>query len=162
MPDPDVMSRQYLEDAMASVKSYLDDNLKAKLKSIASTRDVTVPEPALISIGPDRRKLHPKIEVLPDTSAHDYGFEEQPLIKPWMLHTITLAVTHTASNVAHVQFTLLRYSEAINRLQEDDDTFGGAFTWVQIGSEDFSPMVESQQSRQVMQQVLIPLTCRTL
>jgi hypothetical protein len=73
-----------------------------------------------------------------------------------------IRITHVASSISEVENTLLRYSEAINRLQEADDTFGDEFNRVQLGDEDYSPMIENQETRQLLQQVLISMTCRSL
>ena len=155
--------RQYMEDALDLVVSYLNDNFVDLLAAVKNERDdKTTPVPGVIHRGVSRRNAFPKIEVLPSGTGHDYGFEDQPLIRPWLLHNITLRITHQSARIDLVENTVLRYSEVVNRLQEDDDTFGGAFNWVQLQDEDYSYLLESQESKQMLAMMLIPIRCRTL
>ena len=158
-----VPTRQYMEDALDEVKDYLDENFKRILTTVRTARkDKTTPNPGEISRGKSHINKFPKIELLPERTLHEYGDESAPLTTPWLVHGIVLSIVHQSSNVEVVEETLLRYSETINKLQEEDDTFGSVFSWITLGEEDYSPMMESQEERKAMQVVLIPLLCRTL
>jgi len=164
MPD-----RLYMEDTLETVVNYLNDNFVTMLTAIRTERDDTVtPDPAeqyddrIAKRGVTQSNRYPRIEVLPLTMSHDYGPEDAPLIRPWLIAEVVLRITHVAAHISEVENTLLRYSEAINRLQEADDTFGDQFNWVQLGDEDYSPMTENQETRQLRQQVVISMTCRSM
>ena len=152
-----------MEDALEEVQSYFEDNFNSKLTTVKNERsdNITKP-PAIIERGRTRKQTYPKIELLPSATGHDYGSSDAPLVKPWLLHEIIIVITHVSAQISTVENTLLRYSEVINRLQEDDDTFGQKFTWLQIKEEDYTPMVENQEDRKMMQSILIPIVCRTL
>jgi len=157
-------TRKYMEDALLAVKDYLDDNLNTMLATIRSERGSTdtPPNPGVISKGRTMKNLFPKVQLLPDTSPHDYGDQDYAaFVEAWVVHNIVISVTHRSANVDIVEDTLLRYSEAINRLQEDDDTFGNAFVWVRIRDEDWSPMITSQEERQMTGTLIVPIECST-
>lgn len=152
-----------MEDTLDTIVDYLTNNFGPLLTTIKTERsDTETEEPKDIKRGVSRKNKFPKIEVLPSGTEHDYAFETQPLLEPWLVHGVVLRITHMAAKTELVEDTLLRYSETVNRLQEADDTFGGEFNWVQLGEEDYSEMLTSQEERQMMQMLLIPLTCRTL
>jgi len=152
-----------MEDALDEVKDYLDSNLATYLTTVRTNRsDTDTPDPALICVGHSAKNLYPKMELLPESTPHDYGPDAAPLVRPWLTHNIIVRVTHRSTAAQLVEKALLRYSEAMNRLQEADDTFGGVFAWIQIGEEDYSPMMENQENREALQVLLVPLVCRTL
>jgi hypothetical protein len=132
------------------------------LTTIKTERSDVTTETPNIYAGVNRAKKHPKIEVLPSEMRHDYGFEDAPLVHPWLIHHINLRITHVHPTVEVVQNTLYRYSETINRLQEADDTFGSVFVDVKLDDEDYSPMMENRESRELTQMLIIPLICKSL
>jgi hypothetical protein len=152
-----------MEDALSEIKDYFDDNFVTKLTEIRTARsDTDTEDPALINNGPSQSKEYPKIEILPGDTTHDYGFDDAPLLRPWLFHGVDIRITHSYPQITIVKNTLLRYAETVNKLQEDDDTFGEKFTWVQITAEDYSPMIENIETRELIQMVVMTLSCRTL
>ena len=159
-------TRKYMRQALDAVKEYLDDTLPAKIEVIRGERDFTVrdvPNLNNTTTKPTHKELYPRIEILPDRTEHDYSFPDQPLVKPILFHTIVLWITHRAGDIETVKRVLEVYVEAVNRVQEDDDSFGNEFTWVQLRDEDWSVMIEAERERAAfLQMVSIELNARTL
>ncbi|MHA1882466.1 MAG: hypothetical protein ACTSUO_05420 [Candidatus Thorarchaeota archaeon] len=155
------MTDRYMEDALLAVKAYLKSKLDDMLSTIASERSDDVPAIGYLTIGESRVAKYPRIEVLPDNTRPDYGFDDVPLTEPWFFHSIAVMVSHTAGKVAVVQNTLLRYVEGIHRITYADSTFGDAFVWVRLSGEDYTPMVENQETKKMIQAVVIQLECKT-
>ena len=157
------MARKYIEATINAVYNYLVSNLNTKLGVIRSEQSSDYPANyAHIAKRATRKMLFPRITIYKDFTEHDYAFEEQPLIEPWLYHNLVISVEHLSASIEEIDLTLMRYTEAINRLQEDDDTFGDAFVWVRIGREDWTPVLTNQKDKKSVQGVLIPIVCRTI
>lgn len=157
------MARKYVEAAIIAVYDYLTANLNAKLLEIRTEQSSDFPaNVAQINKRVTTKKIYPRITIYKDFTDHDYAFEEQPLLRPWLEHELIINCEHMSGSLAELDLTLMRYAEAINRLQEDDDTFGDAFVWVRIGREDWSPVYTNQSEKKSVQGVMIPVTCRTI
>ena len=151
-----------MEDSLKAVKGFLDDNLDTSLGVIESEREEVVKRTGNLSIGESVTLKFPRVSVLPDTTDHDYGYDEKPLIRPWLIHNILIWIEHSAGKKEEVLYTLLRYVEAVNRLQEADDTFGETFVWVKLGAEDYTPLIEDRKEKKMIQGVSVQLECRSL
>jgi hypothetical protein len=157
------VSRKYVEDVIDSVYDWLVLKLPAKLETIRTERSSDYP--ALyghISKRPSFKMLFPKITIYKDDTDRDYNNDNQPLIRPMLLHNLIISIEHMSSSLDEIDSTLMRYSEAINRIVEDDDEFGGAFIWVKIGREDWTPVLTNQKDKKSIQGVLIPILCKTI
>ena len=157
------MSRLYMEDALDAIYDYFNSNLNTKLATIRTARSSNFPA----NIGYMKTKesqVHkfPKVTIIPDITEHNYAYEDKPLKRPWLYHNITVWIEHSSGSIDEVQETLLRYVEAINKLQEDDDTFDGSFVWVKIGVEDYTLLIENQKTKKMIQGVKIGLICNTI
>ncbi len=140
-----------MEDALDGVKAYFDANLEAMLTTIASERSVTIPKWKSMDTAEIRSRQYLSIEILPDTTVPDYSDDESPLEEPWDYHNINVLITYAGNDAKDVQYTLLRYREAIKRLINGDGTFGDLFNRVRIGATDYSPMVEAQDNKKLVQ-----------
>lgn len=145
-----------MEDVLAGVKSYFESVLTAELAAVGSERGVTVPEWKIIATSENRDRQYPAIEILP--MRINYVYETEPN----ETHRIAVIVSQAGSETASVQADLLRYVEAIRRVTHRDDTFGGRFEWVEIDEVDFTEMMESQESGQLLQLVGIQLSVQVV
>ena len=160
-----VPTRKFMEDTLNSIRDYLRDEFKTTLATIRSERRLTKDElkdVALIERTVIRApKAYPRIEVLPDGTDHDYGFEDVPLDEPWLFHDVIVWFTHRSGDQDEVRDTLMRYDEALNRITEEDDTYGNAFTDVVIGRADYSVMIEDERDKNVLQMLSVAIRCKS-
>jgi len=154
-------TRRWMEDTLTTVKDYFDRYLDVKIDVIANERQAQVPHIQHTNIGETKTMAFPRIELLPDRTEHDYGFPNQPLTYPWLSHNLVVWVEYSSGSLESVRSTLMRIVEAINRITEDDDTYGGQIVDVRLGVEDYTPMMEDQENKKMIQGVSIQLTCRT-
>ena len=156
------MSRLYMEDALDNLKNYYDDNLNGKLTTIESERGENIPRLGNLTIGESTVQKFPRMEILPDDTDHDYGFTDRPLTRPWLVHSILIWIEHTSGSKGVVRNTLMRYVEAINKLAEDNNNTFAGFVNVELGVEDYTPMIEDQKEKKMIQGVSIQMTCKSL
>lgn len=158
-------TKRYIEDTLDGIKDYYGgedfDVFNSMISTIETERSVDILRVGCMEVGESAKETYPKIEIVPDNTDHDYGFEGQPLVEPWILHHGLLWVTHRWADLSVLQRTLWRYIEAINRLNEADDTYGDRFVWVQLGTEDYTPMMQDAEARNMMQGVSVSFTCQT-
>ncbi len=155
------MSRKYMEDSLNGVKNYFNDNLDNMLATIESEREEVVKRVGHISVGESRKQIFPRISILPDQTDHDYGFEDAPLTRPWLIHSIAVLIEYSSGDLSDVRKTIMRYDEAVNRLQEADSTFENAFVDVQLGTVDYTPMMEDSSTKKMMQGLSVQLTAKS-
>jgi hypothetical protein len=157
------MARKYIEDTINAVHDWLVAKLPVKLLAIRTERGSDYPADYVhIAKRPSFKQLFPKITIYKDFTEHDYNNDVQPLIEPMLLHNIVISCEHMSASLDEIDLTLMRYIEAINRIVEDDDEFGGAFIWVKIGREDWTPVLTNQTNKKSIQGVLIPILCKTI
>lgn len=152
---------RYMEDALDAVKDYINDELDAMLATIESERDEAVPRIGHLVVGESVVQKWPRMEVLPGETVTDYGFDDAPLVNPWLRHQINLMISHTSGKTKEVEHALLRYVEGIHRITYDDSTYDGEFIWVQLLGEDYTPMMEDQEAKKMIQGVVVRLECKT-
>lgn len=157
------MARQYVEDTINSVYNWLVSKLPTKLGTIRTERSSDYPAVyGHIAKRPSFKQLFPKVVIYKDFTEHDYNNDNVPLIEPMLLHNLVISCEHMSASIEEIDLTLMRYVEAINRVVEDDDEFGGAFIWVKIGREDWTPVLTNQKNKKSIQGVLIPILCKTI
>lgn len=158
------MARKYVEDTIDAVYDYLVANLNTKLGTIRTERSSDYPvNYGLIVKRPSIKRVFPRIIIYKDNTAHNYSDEDAyPLKQPLLEHSLVISIEHMSGSIAEIDDTLMRYVEAINRITEDDDTYGNAFIWVQIRDEDWTPVFTNQKEKKSIQGVLIPITCKTI
>ena len=156
-------TRKYMEDSINAVYNYLNSNLNTKLAAIRTERSEDYPANiGHLHKGHTRIQKWPKVLVLADNTIHDYGYDVEPLSADhWLIHSLYIYVEHKSASEDALEKTLYRYTEAISRLQEDDDTFNDAFVDVRLGEEDYTPMVEEEKG-QMIRGVLIQVVCKIL
>lgn len=145
-----------MEDVLDGVKAYLASALGAELAAVGTERGVTVPAWKILTTSENRDRQYPAIEILP--MRINYVYETEPN----ETHHIAVIVSQAGSETATVQNDLLRYVEAIRRVAHKDDTFGNRFAWVEIDEVDFTEMMESQESGQLLQLVGIQLSVQVV
>jgi len=114
-----------------------------------------------LSRGETKKVIYPRIKILSDRTEHDYGYEDQPLTRPWLYHHFVLWIDYTSGSIETIENTLMWYIEAINRITEADASFNGAFVDVRLGGEDYTPMMESERTKELIQGVSIELLCKS-
>ena len=152
---------RYMEDALDAVKDYINSELNTMLATIESERDETVPRIGHLIVGESVVQKWPRIEVLPGETVTDYGFDNAPLVRPWLQHIINVMISHQSGKREEVEHALLRYVEGMHRITYDDTTYDGEFVWVRLLGEDYTPMMEDQEAKKMIQAVVVRLECKT-
>lgn len=145
-----------MEDVLAGVKAYYEAVLAAELAAIGTERGVTVPAWKVLTTSENLDRQYPAIEILPMRINYVYETE------PHETHQVAVIVSQAGSETAAVQADLMRYVEAIRRVTHEDDTYGNRFAWVEIDEVDFTEMMESQESGQLLQLVGIQLSVQVV
>lgn len=158
------MGRKYTKEAIDAIHTYLNSNLNTVLGTVRTAwSSSTVPANcAKLAKRADPTPVFPKVVIQKSTTERNYGDEAAPLIDPFLYHNVIIQITHKCANLQELDETLMGYEEAIERLQEASDTFGGAFIWVRVGTTEWLPVYENQENKVVMQSIQIPLQCRSI
>ena len=150
-----------MDEARDAVYDYFNNNLDNKIAEIEAETGISIERIGYLSKGETKRPVYPRIKILADRTVHDYGYENQPLTRPWLLHYFVIWIDYTSGSIETVENTLMWYTEAINRITEDDASFNDAFVDVRLGDEDYSPMMESEKTKELIQGVSIELLCKS-
>ena len=156
------MARKYTRKALYNLKDFLDDNLSTFVTTANTNNSTSIVEPKYFHVGVSKTRKYPRIEILPNVNEHDYGFEEVPLTDPWLNYNVAILITHSNNNLQVVEDTLFIYDEAMNLLIEDDNTLGGLFVDAQLGDVDYSTIMENEETRTMLQQLLVPLILKSI
>lgn len=152
----------HMEDALDNVKAYLDSNLTSMLTTIETERSVTIPRLVKTDTAFIVTKQLPVMEILPADSEPEYGDADAPLLEHWNYHTIDIMVTAAGVSHKEVEYTLLRYAEALWRLVNDDETLNEKFNRVYLGTADYTLMIETQEDKKIAQTLSQRIICREL
>lgn len=152
-----------MEDVLDGIAAYFTSNLAAALTAIETARGVTITAWQAMDTAPIRSRQYPTIEILPDSEAPEHGDDESPLESDyWKYYSVTVWVTMAGGDAKTVQYTLMRYQEAIEDLVLADSTFGSLANRVRIGESDYSPAVEAQREGTILQALSQDLEIRNL
>ncbi len=160
------MANEYMRDALAGTKAYLEASLEAQLAAVETARSLasgSIPRWKFLDTEVNRGKQYPALEILPRTTARAYGESESPYSEEhWNLHGVGVFVTATGTDHGEVLATLQYYAEALERCVGADLTFGSRFNRVRLGDDDYLAALSAQRDGLIKQTAEIPLSVRVL
>jgi len=153
--------KRYPKEVAIALQGYFEDHLDTFLEKLENLYSVPVARVGIVKAGETRVQRYPRFKILANRISHNYGFDTQPLTEPWMIYRCLLTIEYVSGDIQEVEDTLYYCSEAVNRMVEDDSTFGGLFVDVRLGDEDYTPMFEDQKTKQMAQGITIELQVQT-
>lgn len=148
--------------SLSGVKTYFDAQMETILLAMEAEYSVTIKRLKYMDTKEYAGRQFPYMVILPNDGHNDYLDEEAPEEFGWKYRDIKIIVVHNSSDIDDVQDTLLYYEDAVNRLIENDNTFGDLFNRVRLEDEDFSEMGQWKETKNYEQSVLMILEVRKL
>ena len=146
-----------MEDALEGAKAYYleDGNLEDALAAIELARSVTIPRWKDLDTGFVLTKQFPNISIVPATTAHSYG-DNDDFLDPWFDHAVAVLISHAGSVKKDVQYDCIRYVEAISNLSIGTRTkyqYNDRFDTVQL--DDVTYSIEEATEEKVFTQITV-------
>jgi hypothetical protein len=150
-------------DVLEGIVAWFSDALETTVRAIETDDDCEVPRLRSTATYDLKDRQYPALEVLPDRAECQYSAEGEALDhEHWDIYTVFLYFTHAGQEARDVEYALLRYAEAVDRIVTADNTAVGRFNRVRVGGCDFGSMMRNQSSGELGQEMRITLTVRTL
>ena len=122
-------------DALEAISAWFAEEMEPMLRAIEVEDDCEIARLKSVATFDLKDRQYPALEILPDATANLYAAENEPLDhEHWDVHTVFLYFTMAGQDSRDVQYTLLRYAEAVDRIVTDDNTAGGAFNRVRVAA----------------------------
>lgn len=147
---------------LAGVKTYFDATMETILTAMESEYSDTITRLKYMDTKNYAGRQFPFMEILPNEGNNDYLSDDAPEEMGWKYREVKCVVVHNSSNIDKVQDTLLYYEDAINKLVENDNTFGNLFNRVRVTEMDYSEMGQWVETKNYEQSVLIIMEIRRL
>jgi hypothetical protein len=152
-----------MNDALDGVQSFLVSKLNAALVVIETAKSITIPRLEAVDTAPILSRVFPQMEILPEVTDTLYRDDEGPLdFEAFDVHTVTLLLSITGSDVKAVEYNLTYYRLAIMRIIKADNTFGGLFNRVRLGQSKYWPAAPNEAATQFLQTLRQTLLVRVL
>lgn len=151
-----------MRTTLAGIKTYFDANMETILLAMEAEYSVTIERLVSIEHVENAARQYPYMVILPNDGNNEYGDENTPVEQGFKIRNAQIIVVHNSTDIVEVQDTLLYYEDAVNRLIENDNTFGSLFNRVRLGDEDFSEMGQWIETKEYEQSVLMILEVRKL
>jgi hypothetical protein len=151
-----------LEKALEGVKDYFTATLADELLQIEIEVGEEVPAYKAMDTFYLRYTDYPRIEILPFDSVVDYLGEDAPYDEGWDYHNVDIVISYANQDIKMVQYTLLRYRDALRRITKVDNTYGGRFNRVRLKTAAYSDVYQSQKDGKLVQQLIQGIEVRVL
>jgi len=154
----------YMIDALDGTVTYVGTKIEAALLAIEAARTVTVPRWKVLArtgASGTKTRQYPSLVVAPSDTTPVYGDDESPYAEEhWNYHGVDIFVTEAGNDWPTVEETLLYYEEAIERIVNDDYTFGDLFDRVRIAGIDYARLLDAIDENQMSQTLVVTLEIR--
>ena len=150
-------------DALTGTQAWLEAEFEGMLRTIEVEDDCDIPRLQSVATYDLKDLQFPALEILPDRTEVEYSSEGEALDhEHWDIHYVLLLFTYAGQDAREIEYALLRYAEAVDRIVTEDNTAGARFNRVRIGAADYGPMMRSQATGELGQEMRVDLTVRTL